>query len=311
MSVIEVIFPVFFVVLIGYTAARTTFISPTDASGIAKFVFNIAIPALLFNSLSKVELPPSFEWQYLVSYYAAVVVVFGLGMLLSKFIFKQRREEQAIFGMGSAYSNSVLVGLPIISAGLGEEALLPLFILISIHTAVLFFLAISVIESDQDGGSRREIIRQVARGLLLNPIIIGLLLGVLANVTGLRLWSPLDSGLELLARASLPCALFVLGASLNNYTLKGNLGKAGLMVVMKLFVHPAVVFVLVFFVFDINLLWSTVAVMTAGMPTGVNSYVLAQKYGLNVPVVSSSILLSTILAAGTQSLMLAVYLNAA
>ena len=54
--------------------------------------------------------------------------------------------EQGIFGLGASYSNMILIGLPIISTGLGDEALLPLFMLVSIHSALLFFVVTLLVE---------------------------------------------------------------------------------------------------------------------------------------------------------------------
>lgn len=310
MEIIGVVFPVFFIVIIGYLSALSGFISSEDATSLGKYVFNIAIPALLFSALSTVALPDSFEWEYVVAYYGTSVLVFGIAVLSSRFLFRQSQEQQAIFGMGSSYSNTVLVGLPIISAGLGDAALLPLFVIVTFHTAVFFPIVISMVESDATvKKSQRGMLVELINGIALNPIVLGLVLGVVVNVLGIQLWPPFVDGIDTLGRAALPCALFALGATLNNYTLKGNLSKAAVMVFFKMIIHPAMVFVVVFGVLKLNLLWGTVAVMTAGMPTGVNTFVLSQRYDVNLPVVSSSILLSTIAAIFTQSAMLAVYLS--
>ena len=147
MNVIEVVVPVFAVVLVGYLAAYSGVIKAEDNDGLSRFVFNIALPVLLFNSLAKMTLPQQFNWQFFVSYYAVVLVIYGLGAWLSKRWFAVSAQEQGVLGMGAAYSNLVLIGLPIISAGLGDEALLPLFLLVSVHSAVLFFLSTVMVEA--------------------------------------------------------------------------------------------------------------------------------------------------------------------
>ena len=73
-------------------------------------------------------------------------------MWLSKKLFAVSFAELGVFGLGSSYSNLMLVGLPIISARLGDDALLPLFLLVSVHSAVLFFVAAITVESGENNG---------------------------------------------------------------------------------------------------------------------------------------------------------------
>ncbi len=137
MTIINVIAPVFIVVLAGYLAAYTGVLKPSDTDGLTRFVFNITLPVLLFNALATVSLPESFNWRFLLAHYGVVLLMYGLGMGLSRRLFATPAQDQPLFGLGAAYSNLVLVGLPIISAALGDEALLPLFLLVSVHSAIL------------------------------------------------------------------------------------------------------------------------------------------------------------------------------
>jgi predicted permease len=305
MNVIEIILPVFVVVAAGYLAAYAGVIKAADNEGLSRFVFNIALPVLLFNSLAKVALPTQFKWQFLVSYYLVVLIIYGLAVWLGKRWFAASAQEQGVLGIGAAYSNLVLIGLPIISAGLGDEALLPLFLLISIHSAVLFFLSTMMVErGERHGRSTQQIALQTGKSLARNPIIIGLVLGLLVNLLSLPIPGPLDEAVSLLSRAALPCSLFVLGASLINYKIAGHLSEAWLVIGLKMVLQPLLVWILVFQVFEIEPLWGTVAVMAAGMPVGINAYMFAQKYQTGIAVLSTAVLLSTILAIFSQSLWL-------
>jgi malonate transporter and related proteins len=302
MNVIGVILPVFVVVAAGYLAAYAGVIKAADNDGLSRFVFNIALPVLLFNSLAKVTLPAQFKWQFLVSYYLVVLIIYGLAVWLGKRWFAASAQEQGVLGMGAAYSNLVLIGLPIISAGLGDEALLPLFLLVSIHSAVLFFLSTVMVErGEHHGRSLQQIALQTGKSLARNPIIIGLVLGLLVNLLSVPIPSPLDEAVSLLSRAALPCSLFVLGASLTTYKIAGHLSEAWLVIGLKMVLQPLLVWILVFRVFEIEPLWGTVAVMAAGMPVGINAYMFAQKYQTGIAVLSTAVLLSTIFAIFSQS----------
>ena len=295
--------------LIGYLIAYKKVLDAGDIVGISRFVFNIAIPVLLFNALSHLELPANINWQFLFSYYFVVLIIYALGIWSSKRWFACTLPEQGILGMGSAYSNLVLVGLPVISAGLGDEALLPLLMLVSVHSAILFFIVTMIVEGGNGNGrSLQQITSQMAKSLARNPIIIGLTGGLLVNLLHLPIPKPLNDTLSVLSQATLPCALFVLGASLNSYKIAGHFAEAWTVVGLKMVLQPFLVWVLAFWVFHLDPLWGAVAVMAAGMPIGINVYMISQKYQVGVAVISTAVLLSTVVSVVSQSLLLALFL---
>lgn len=308
MIIFEVIFPIFAVALIGYLVAYRGIFGIKEIEGISRYVFIIAIPALLFNSISDIVLPETMAWSFLLSYYLVAIFMFGLGMWLSRRWYGYSQKEGAIFGMGTSYSNLVLVGLPLVSTGLGEEALLPIFSLIALQSPILFFLVTLFAEKGTGGdGKPLSIARQTAAGLVKNPIIIGLVLGLVTNFFSLPIPSPIESVLELVGRSALPCALFVLGASLSAYRLAGNFKKAWTIVGLKILLQPFLVWLLAFVVFQIDPLWGAVAVMMAAMPVGVNAYIFAQRYQACLAPVSSAIVISTTATIITQSILLAIF----
>ncbi len=310
MVVFKVIFPIFVIALLGYIVAYKGMFSIRDIEGISRYVFNVAIPVMLFNSMAHVELPEKLDTSFLLSYYLVVVAMFFFGVWLSKRQFNYTAPEQAVFGMGICYSNSVLIGLPLISSGLGDEALLPLFMLIAVHSALVFFLVTLTAERDSAGSiSLRAIAGKTVINLFKNPIILGLVLGLLVNWLSLPIPTVIDTTIELISRSALPCALFVLGAGLSAYKLAGHFKVALTMVVLKQLLQPALVWVLAFVVFQIDPLWGAVAVMMAAMPVGINVYMFAQKYQVCLAPVSSAIVISTSLAVATQSLLLAFFIN--
>lgn len=302
MSIVAVITPICILVLAGYLITYFGVLKAGDVAGLSRFVFNIALPVLLFNSLANVTLPPRLDWQFLLAYYLVVLVIYGLGMWLSKRWFTTPVKEQAVFGMGASYSNLMLVGLPIISAGLGDEALLPLFLLVSVHSAILFFITSVLLESGVGNGrSFTQIGLQTTKRVIRTPIIIGLAVGFVFNVLAIPIPAPIAAAFDIISDATLACSLIVLGASLTTYKIAGHITEAGLIVALKLALQPILVWVLVFYVFDIDPLWGTVAVMAAGMPVGISAYIYADNYQLGIAALSTAVLLSTILAIFSQS----------
>ena len=91
-----------------------------------------------------------------------------------------------VIGLGSCFSNTVLLGIPLIPRALGDDALVPLFLLISVHGITVFTAVTVIIEitRGRDAGLA-NLPKQVASGLIGNPLIIGLGLGFLWKLTDL------------------------------------------------------------------------------------------------------------------------------
>lgn len=307
MAILEVIFPVFSIALVGYIVTYLKLFNARDIRAISRFVFVIAMPVMLFNALANIELPEKINWAFLLSYYLVAILIFILGMLLSGRGFSFTPLEQSVFGLGSAYSNTVLVGLPIVIAGLGEEALLPMILLISVNSAILFFVVTLMAERDVGGRSPLSIAAQTIKNLAKNPIIIGLAFGLFFNLLSIPIPVPIARTIDLISQAALPSALFVLGASLSAYKVAGHLGEAWMMVGLKLLLMPLLVAFMTIIVFQLDPLWSAAAIMTAGMPVGINVYMFSQQYQAGIATISTAILLSTILAVASQSIMLLIF----
>jgi malonate transporter len=310
MVIFEIVFPVIAIAFGGYLAAYKRILSARDTDGILRFVFYIALPIVLFNSLAHMELPSQINWKFMLSYYLVVVVIYAIGVMVSRHCFSASLKEQGIYGLGASYSNLVLVGLPIISAGFGDQGLLPLFMIVSIHSATLFFISSVLIEREngEETTTAGQIFLLTIKNLIRNPIIISLAFGFTFNVLNIPLPQPIDDTLNLVSKAAVPCALFALGASLNQYKLAGQFVESLTMVGLKIVVQPFLVWVLAFQVFHLDPLWGGVAILSAGMPVGINTFVFAQKYQAGVTVNSTGILLSSVLAIFSQSFLLSQFI---
>lgn len=299
-TIIDIILPVFGVVAVGFVAAKMKLFDRSATRGLSLFVFNFAIPVLLFRSLSATPLPSDIEWGFLISYYAGAFFVFGLNMVIAGQGFRRRLDEQGIFGLSAAFSNTVLLGIPLVLTTYGDEALLPLFLIIAVHGLVMFPTVTLIIEGSRGQGvGKLAIIKATLLGLARNPIIWGLLVGLLFNRMGWSIPGAADDITALLARAALPCALFAMGASLAWFKVAGHVNQALITVMLKLVVHPLVVWLLATFVFDLDPMWIGVAVLLAAAPTGVNVYLFAQRYGVCIGSSATTVLVGSVLSVFT------------
>ncbi|MGD9603133.1 MAG: AEC family transporter [Gammaproteobacteria bacterium] len=301
-----VVAPVFGAVALGAALVRGRLFDAATSDGLARFVYYVAIPALLFRSLARADLPDVLPWRLILSFYVPSIVMFGLGVALARHRFRWDRASQGIAGMGACYSNMVMLGLPLSHAAFGPAAAVPLFTLLALQSSILFTLATWTIEIYGAQGGRLPLHRALGR-LVLNPVILCLLAGVLANVFDLAPTGALDGFLEKLAQAAPGCALVSLGASLAQYRIRGALGQAAGLLVIKNVLHPLAVWgACALLVVPVD--WARVAVLLAAMPAGVNGYVFAKRYGLREEEISKTIVLSTLASSVAASIVLAHYL---
>ncbi len=304
-TLLATVAPVFGIIILGFVIVKLRVLDESGVKGLVLFVVNVAVPVLLFRSLATIEIPDDVRWAFLFCFYGGVFTCYGLGVTVGRFLFKGPLDHQAIFGMGSGFSNMVLLGVPILITAYGPDAALPIFLIIAFHSSTLFPLTTILIRLGQgmDVSWKRQL-RGVALELVRNPIIIGLLLGFIVNLAGVTLPGPVDRFAELLGGAAIPCALFAMGASLARYPLTGEVRQAIIPIVLKLVVHPLIVWTLAVPILGLDGPWVPVVVTLSGMPSGVMVYMFAARYDAAPEVAARTVFLSTLCSMGTISVLL-------
>lgn len=304
---LDIIVPVFGIVFLGYGVARFGLFSEGATKGLSTFVFNFAIPALMFRTMATQDFPEDVEWGFLIAYFGGGYIAWATGLLVSKHVFKRDFATASIVGMGGAFGNTVLLGIPLILTIYGDAGALPVFLIIAFHSWQLMSVITILIEGSR--GNRQEmwqIPRNIANGLVRNPIIVAVLLGLAWHFSGFELPKVVDQLTATLGRAALPCAIFAMGASLAGYRIGGAvLGEATLMTALKLGLHPLMVFLIGHFIFDLEPLWLHVAVIVSSVPVGVNVYLFGARYNAGDAQAATAIILSTTLSVATITLLLA------
>jgi len=306
-----IVLPIFGIMALGAVAVKLRVLNQGGVHGLVLFVFNFAIPILLFRSLAVMELPEDIRWSFLLSFYVGSFAVFGAGMVAGKVLFRRVLADQAIFGMGAGFSNTVLMGIPILFTAFGPDATLPTLLIIAFHGPLLMSLTVAIILTGRGGGvSLGRMVRIIGMDLVRNPIIMGLLLGVAVNLGGLDLPGPLDTMAEMVGASAVPCALFALGASLAGYPLIGDVHPALVLSFLKVVVHPVLVWILAVPVLGLEGIWVPVTVIMAAMPSGINVYLFGARYDVAPGVAARTVLLSTVASLVTIPVLLYLFSGA-
>lgn len=304
-DLLEIVLPIFAVVLTGWLVGRFDIIKGDRVNGLADFTFFIAIPALMFRSVVR-----NIRWEtadpgVLLAYFGSGLVIYGIALIIGLRVFKISFEEAAMLGLACTFGNSVQLGIPMVVRTFGEQGLVPLMLIISFHSLVLIGLTTVLIEIARGrGGGAKAAAIQSAKGAAKNPIIIAMVAGLVVAGFDLELPKMTDDFLALIGAAGIPCALFALGAQLSRFKFGGSLGPTAVILVLKLALLPALVWGFGIWL-DLAPETAAVAILGAGLPTGANVFILANRYLVYQAPVVSSVVASTALSLGTITLLIA------
>jgi predicted permease len=302
LAILGVVAPVFLIVATGWAAVRTGRFSAAGVDGLMRFATNFAVPALLALAIFRLDLGAAFDGRMMLSFYGAATFSFACATTLARLAWRRRPGESVAIGFSALFSNSVLIGIPIMTAAYGAPSLDPMFAIVSVHAPFCYLLGITVMEiARREGGSRRETALRAARAMFSNALTIGLAVGFALNLSGLPAPGFVVRAAELLAAAALPAALFGLGGALTRYSLRADFSVAAMAVAFSVVVHPAVAWALSAHVFALPVDLVRAAVVTAAMPPGLNAYLFATMYGRAQGAAASAVLLGTGVAVGAIS----------
>lgn len=300
--------PVFGLVLLGWVLAKTRRFDAAATRGLSLFVFNVAIPVMLAHTLAGVTLPARPDWALLVTYFTSAFIVFALAAAFARMRLGRAGATAGVFGFTASFSNLVILGIPLVLDSLGEQATVPLFLLVAFHSPLLMTLTTVVAEAGRGAGlPLARLPLAVGRSLVGNPIFMGLAAGLLLNLLRAPIPSILDRFATYLADASLPCALFALGANLAAFQIRAAVPAALVLTLLKGIVHPLLVLAIGTLILPLSPMALAVAVVVATGPAGINAYLFASRYDTAIAEATSTVLLSTALSVVTLSLVLTAF----
>lgn len=305
-GLLGVVAPVFGIIGLGFVAVRVSALDAAGVRGLVTFVFNFTLPVLLFRNMAGMELPDRIPWAVLVAFYSGALATYALGMGLGRWGYRRPLHEQAIYGMASAFSNTVFLGIPIVLTALGPEAALPVFMIIAFHSVTFMPLTLTLVHLGR--GEAVSVSAQAAalgRALAKDPIVMGIVVGLLANLGRVVLPEPADRVTELLAEAAMPCALFAMGASLAQHPAGSDGRTAAALAALKLVVHPLLAWGVAVLLLGLEGVWVQATVLLAAMPTGVNVYLFGARHDVAGEVAARTVVLATVGSVATITALLA------
>jgi malonate transporter and related proteins len=283
--------PFFAVIGLGFAAGRTRFFSAEATAYLTKFVFFFALSAMLFGFAANLDLRAVFSWAFVWAYLLATALVWALVAAVA--VLRGTGPEEAVFEAHTGVIGNVgFLGIPMLTLLLGKAAVGPVLLVLAVDLVVFSSVLTIVITGLREGRMSAGIFRALALGLLKNPMIVSVVLGLAWGATGAKLPLPVNEFMTLLGAAATPCALFAIGGSLANKSAE-RMEVAAWLSFAKLVLHPLAVACAAFVIFPVERYAAGVMVAAASLPVAGNVFILAQHYGVAPQRVSTAILIST------------------
>jgi malonate transporter and related proteins len=306
LSTLEILLPVFGLILAGFVCRRRDLLGPTAASELNRFVVWLALPALLFDTMAHATWhqldQPAFVATFSLSCAVVFIVILGARVLSGRPL-----ADASIDAIAGSYPNTGYIGFPLCLIAFGPSSLTPTTIATILVACVLFAIAIVLIEVGLQSERRpHHLAFKVLRALARNPLIVSPIVGVLVAGAHVTLPQSAETFLKLLSGAASPCALVSLGLFLAEKRPSASSGSttSWMLTGMKLVLQPALTWWLAARVFALPDALVGMAVVLAALPTGTGPFMLAEYYRREAHITSRTILLSTVGSLVTLSLLL-------
>lgn len=310
LRVLEVTLPVFALVFCGYLGQHRRLLPKHAVEGLNAFVFYFALPAMLLRivasqpveNLSDTRFALGFTLTGLIVFFATRRATLATSPAADGAPGLQARCRATAFGLHTSHGNVGYLGVALVSE-LGSRYLPTLILAIVCDIAVLLVLTIALMEFERhpDGQGARAAATAVLRVLLGSPLVLAIAAGLVCSITSTRLPAVADSFVRILSGAAGPCALVAIGASLGERPISLDRTVQWL-VFAKLVAHPVLAAVVLILVVRASPQAAAIGVLAASLPGASNSFIIAQRYGVDGQEISAAILAGTVAGLATVSL---------
>jgi malonate transporter and related proteins len=299
-----VVLPVFGLIGIGYLVARLGILSDTRAEALSEFIFVIAIPLLILRIIVTADFSGTSAWQLWLPYFAGFVIVWATGTIVARRLFGRDARAGLVAGLAASYGNTTLIGIPLVLDAYGDAGSVPMALIVAVQFPAIMTAVALLMERaerrDNVAGGHTPITTTLVRTFVGNPIVIGLAVGVLWRLSGIPFAGLPATLISRIADVTTTLALFAVGMTLSRYGIRGNVRAAVLLAGLKLFVMPALVFVLARAI-ELPPIAFKVAVIAAACSTGVTPFLVAGRFRTGEGLASSVMTISTMFAVATVS----------
>lgn len=283
--------PVFAMIILGMLFKKIGIIDDVFASRMNKFVFLIPLPVLLFKDLATLDFNTIWDTKFVLFCFFITILCILIVTLLS-FLLKNK-QNQGEFIQASYRSSAALLGIALIQNVYGKATMAPLMIIGSVPLYNIMAVVVLSFFSPERKGLSKEVWLKTIKGILTNPILIGIVVGILWSLLHLPMPTMLDKTVTSIGNVATPLGLMAMGATFNYKEGLGDLKPALCASFIKLFGFCAMFLPLAIYLGFQGEQLIAILVML-GSATTVSCFVMAKNMGHTGILTSTVVMLTTI-----------------
>ena len=290
--------PIFLLCILGKVLKTTKIINDEFTKTADRYVFRIALPALLFSDLTENNVGSAFDGKYVLFCFS--VTIFSIAVLwglTEKFM--KNEEQKGAFIQGSYRSSAAILGLAFINNMYDSVGMAPLMIIGCVPLYNIF--AVIILTLKGDNGGKKPNMKETFINVMKNPILLSILIALPFALLNLHFPSFVNKAIGSVANTATPLALISIGASFEGKKALKKMKPTLLASFIKLILLAGLFLPLaVFFGYRNQELMALLVML--GSPTTVSSYIMSKNTGNDGILTSSIIVLTTLLSSLTLTL---------
>ncbi|RTK95984.1 MAG: AEC family transporter [Neisseriaceae bacterium] len=287
------------VVIIGYIAGKAKIIPEKCDSGLTIYILNFSLPILLFNTVANANLQALLEPKMNIAFVIGLFGMFVFTFLIHKFILKKSIQESAQTSYLCSYPNTAFLGIPLMLAIVGNQAMLPIVVSNIITGIIIIPITLILIEIGVIGFDNINF-KKIALKIVKTPLITLSFAGLAFAVLGIKLPHLISHSFEIIGSSSSGVSLFTLGLIISRFKIFPS-KIVWLNILFKNILHPLFMMIIIKLVGLDGLIAKELVILCA-MPPAVSATFFSVLFGIQPEENISSTVLSTALSILTMSI---------
>ena len=281
--------PIFIIIFIGYFLRYKGLVNDNFVNIGNKIGYIVFLPTLLFKDISETDVKSNFDIKFILFCVLATVISIAVIWILSE-IFMKDKKSIGSFVQGSFRGSAAVLGIAFVQNMYGSSGMAPMMVLGAVPLYNIFSVIILTIKSENSLNSK-NLYKESFINILKNPIIWGIVIGLLFSLLEIKLPIMINKAVESVASLATPFALIILGAGFEGKKALSKIKPTLVATALKLLIIPAVFIPVAVYMGFRNQEMIAILIML-GAPSTVSCYVMAKNLG-NDHVLSSSIVVAS------------------
>lgn len=288
--------PIFLMMILGLFFNKIGWMDEDFANKMNKFVFRIPLPVLLFGDLAVVDIKEAWDTKFVV--FCFVITLISISIAIGISCLLKDRNIQGEFIQGAYRSSAALLGIAFIQNIYGNAGMAPVMIIGSVPLYnIMAVLVLSIFKPGQSGLDK-AVLKRTAKGIVTNPIILGIVAGLLWSALGLKMPHIMQKTVTNIGGVATPMGLMAMGATFDIKKAFAKVKPAAVATFMKL-IGLAAIFLPIAITLGFRREELVAILVMLGSATTVSCFVMAKNMGHEGVLSSSVVMLTTLFSAFT------------